>query len=372
MLICWLIGDLWYYWNTDFKLILKVIAYKMKKFLSKLINKDKTWFMQGREILQNIRKMLDIIQYAKEEQVKVIIVSLDFEKCFNKIEHSVLIGILKAFNFGDNFISWMKILFTEFQVCTTNYGAISKWFTTPRGLHQGVLSSPDYFILTGELILSLIHNNLAVEGVVVNNEENKLSQFTDDMDSFLLFKQKVLQEAINMLDYYEQQTRLCINYEKTTIYWIDSARKSYVKLYVNKQLHWSDKPINVLGVLVSHKPKELSMLNYTKTIVKVWNTCNLWKMIDLSLMGKIQVINALIGSLFVYKMTVLPNAPGKVIQEVESIIKDFIWNGKRAKIKPEILQTNKDNGGLGLIDLTAQQKVLKTQWMYCITRYPFI
>ena len=54
---------------------------------------------------------------------------------------------------------------------------------------------------------------------------------------------------------------------------------------------------------------------------------------DLSLMGKVQVINALIGSLFIYKMTVLPNAPDKVIQEVESITKHCIWNDKRAKIK---------------------------------------
>ena len=81
--------------------------------------------------------------------------------------------------------------------------------------------------------------------------------------------------------------------------------------------------------------------------------CNLSKMRDLSLVGKIQVINALIGSLFMYKMTVLPNAPDRVIQEVESVIKDFIWNGKGAKIKFEILQTNKDNGSLGLVDLRA-------------------
>ena len=66
---------------------------------------------------------------------------------------------------------------------------------------------------------------------------------------------------------------------------------------------------------------------------------------DLSLMGKIQVINALVGSLFMYKMTVLPNVPDKVIQRVESIIKDFIWNGKRAKIKFEMFKTNKGNWG---------------------------
>ena len=190
----------------------------MKKFLDKLINKDQTGFMQGRETLQNIRKMLNIIQYAKEKQVKVIIVSLDFKKCFDKIEHSGLYNILKAFNFGDNFIQWMKILFTEFQVCMTNYSAISEWFTTNRGLHQGAPSSPYYFILNGELISSLIHNNSAVEGIVANNEENKLSQLPDNIDLFLFFKQKLLHELINMLDYYKQQTGLCMNYDKTTVY----------------------------------------------------------------------------------------------------------------------------------------------------------
>ena len=90
--------------NTDFKLILKVLAYKMKKFLNKLINKDQIEFMQGRVISQNIRKMLNIIQYAKDKKVKAISVSLDFKKCFDKIEHSALYSILKAFNFGDNVV----------------------------------------------------------------------------------------------------------------------------------------------------------------------------------------------------------------------------------------------------------------------------
>ena len=57
----------------------------------------------------------------------------------------------------------------------TNYGAISKQFTTPKGIHQGAPSSPYYFILTGELISSIIHINLPVECIVVHNEENKLS-----------------------------------------------------------------------------------------------------------------------------------------------------------------------------------------------------
>ena len=105
-----------------------------------------------------------------------------------------------------------------------------------------------------------------LKNLFTNNEENKLFQFTDDMDLFLLLKQKMPQEVINMLDYFEQQNGLCINYNKTTIDQISFARKNNAKLYVNKKLHWSDKPINILGLLVSHKPEELSILNYTEII----------------------------------------------------------------------------------------------------------
>ena len=45
------------------------------------------------------------------------------------------------------------------------------------------------------------------------------------------------------------------------------------------------------------------------------------------------------------------------------LIKDFIWAGKRAKIPMNILQGNKLDGGLGLIDIEIKDRVLKMQWV---------
>ena len=55
----------------------------------------------------------------------------------------------------------------------------------------------------------------------------------------------------------------------------------------------------------------------------------LWKMRGLSLFGKILVINTLIGSLFVYRMAILPQIPENYIRQVHKLFSDFIWNGKK-------------------------------------------
>ena len=50
-------------------------------------------------------------------------------------------------------------------------------------------------------------------------------------------------------------------------------------------------------------------------------------------------------------MQVLPVINESVIQEVESAIKEFLWKGKHEKIKLNVLQLKKTEGGLGLVNI---------------------
>ena len=72
--------------------------------------------------------MIDLIDYAEEEKIQAVILSLDFEKAFDCVEHCVPLGTLKYYNFGPVIIDWIKLLYTQFYACTINSGKISEWF----------------------------------------------------------------------------------------------------------------------------------------------------------------------------------------------------------------------------------------------------
>ena len=123
--------------NTDYKIIEKAIANKMIPALDSIIHKDQRGFMKNRRISVNIRKMLDIIQQAKIEDLEAVVLSLDFVKCFDKCSFTILHGSLEFFDFGDIVKDWTKILYREYTVKVQNNGYFSTEIKIKKGVHQG-------------------------------------------------------------------------------------------------------------------------------------------------------------------------------------------------------------------------------------------
>ena len=78
---------------------------------------------------------------------------------------------------------------------------------------------------------------------------------------------------------------------------------------------------------------------------------------------RILVINTLIASLFVYKMAVLPKIDEKYVKKLNEMVNDFIWEGKRAKIKLSDLQMPKALGGMNLVNFELKDAALKIAWL---------
>lgn len=97
---------------------------------------------------------------------------------------------------------------------------------------------------------------------------------------------------------------------------------------------------------------------------KAEQICTIWKNRSLSLIGKVTVLNTLVGSLFVYKMAVLQSISQDEIKKFEKTVNDFLWGtDKRPKIALRTLQNTKEYGGLKVIDIAAKDKALKIQWI---------
>ena len=354
--------------NTDYKIIEKALANRMLDGLQHVIHEDQKGFMPGRRLSTNIRRVFDLMDYTKMENIDAFILSLDFAKCFDKISFSALKGSLRYFGCSNVIREWTDILYKGFTVKVHNYGHLSSKIKLERGIHQGGCASAMYFLYCAEMLSIALRQDNSIAGIPVKEIAAILGQYADDMDNYSRFQQESLNAIIRRLSWFHDNAGFAVNYDKTALYRIGSVRNTDAQLYCQKLIQWTNIGINVLGVYISYDREAVIEQNYRNTVNKIRNILKTWSRRNLSLIGKIEIVNTLIASQFVYKMQVLPNIPSRILNEIESLITSFIWNGNRPKVATKILQMNKLEGGLGLVNLKNKECAIKCSWIQTLMR----
>ena len=349
---------------VDFKVISKVISNRIREVLNTIIHTDQNGFVPGRNISNNIRKAYDVLDYTSRKNIAAVLISVDFEKAFDRVEYSSLYSSLEYFGFGNYLIKWMKIFFTDFQLSVTNAGYNSPWFTPTRGLFQGNPIGPNAFLILVEILAINLRRSKNIKTIRINDVVQLLSQFADDMDIYMQFDQKSWEEVMRILNNFEASSGMKINYDKTTVYRIGSIKNSNAKFYSAAKLKWTNDPINVLGIWISTEDRENMELNLDPLIYKVRRVLDMWYHRGLSLFGKIIVVNTLAASLLNYRLSVIRSLPIKYVQEIENVFRKFIWNTKSPKIKFSVLKGHKMDGGAGLVNILKRDESLKLDWVF--------
>ena len=75
--------------------------------------------------MNNIWLVRDLIDYSNEVREPGILVSLDFEKAFDRVNHDFLFRTLDKFGFGPNFSNWIKTINSNSQSYIQNNGHLS-------------------------------------------------------------------------------------------------------------------------------------------------------------------------------------------------------------------------------------------------------
>ena len=166
------------------------------------IHDNQNAFIRVRSIFDAVRTIIDdILEYAKITNKSGILVTIDFEKAFDSLNHTYLFKVLQKYIFG-HMIQWIKTFHTNISSCVLNNDFTTDLFQVSCGVKQGDPLSPLLFILSLEVLSCYIHQNNNIQGLNINGEEIKLTVFSDDMTCFLKNKQSYSQLFVTLKPFF--------------------------------------------------------------------------------------------------------------------------------------------------------------------------
>ena len=114
--------------DVDTKIITKLIAARIKEVLPSIIHHNQTGYIKDHYIGETIRSIFDIMDFTLNENISCLVIFTDIHKAFDSLEWDYLYKCLEAFNFGDDFIRWVKTFYKNKESCTLNNGFFSEYF----------------------------------------------------------------------------------------------------------------------------------------------------------------------------------------------------------------------------------------------------
>lgn len=210
--------------TTDYKILSKALANRLRDVLHLLIHTDQTAGIPGRTINDNVSLIRDAINFANETNTPLALVAIDQLKAFDRVSHSFLHKVLTTFGFGPTFRRWVMTIYTSTMSTVKVNGWLTKFINMERGLRQGCALSMPLFNLNAELLVIHIRENPHIQGIrPTNNHEVKLSQYADDTTLLLRNDQSVI-ETFNTLHFYESASGAKVNKEKCQGLWSGALR----------------------------------------------------------------------------------------------------------------------------------------------------
>jgi hypothetical protein len=160
---------------------------------------------------------------CKSSKKEMVILKLDFEKSFDKIEHDVICKILEQKGFGPKWLKWMEMIMKSSTYAMLLNGVPGTLFKCKREVQQGDPLSSLLFVLVADLLQPII--NKAKDMGILNlpiqqrrGQDFAIIQYADDTILVLEAFQKQLFFLKAILNTYVESTRLRVNYSKSNIY----------------------------------------------------------------------------------------------------------------------------------------------------------
>jgi hypothetical protein len=201
---------------ATYKIIAKTLANRLQPLLPSCILPTQTAFVKNRCILDNVLLATEAIEWAKESQQDTILLLLDFERAYDRVNWNFLETAMIKLGFSEKWVSWTAALYKGAHSSMLVNGKKLPKFEIHRSVRQGYPLAPYLYLFILDVLSYMINDPVyGVNGLTLPDGTTiRIQCFADDIALYLQGTHDNMERTFQVIETFYNASGAKLNWDK--------------------------------------------------------------------------------------------------------------------------------------------------------------